>query len=203
MRQLFEHVLASSDDEVAADGGPDAVPTPIVVFDDDAIVHKSFRDVWATVSLSERCTGFLRENNNDKNEGASSSSASSPGGILLLGAAQWGGEQAWKRISEMQNMFEPEHRVCYSAGLHTFGSFATVYTKDAMREVLKWMEHSDEPFDHVYGHMMQQGFPVRIAKPNLVVMNTSHTSSVDDKRKDQSNQEARAQLHGWDLSLYT
>lgn len=128
-------------------------------FDDDLLLHKRVDKAWADIQRSRECTGFLNE----------------PGGILLLGASEWSSRKVWRHI--------PSERRCYNAFSRTFGSFAMFVSHQVLPWIERWLTLTNRPLDHMYTFLQQKGFVVRTAYPNLMIMNTSHVSSIDATRR--------------------
>ncbi len=145
-------------------------------FDDDLLLHKNFGKEWVDIQRARECTGFLEN----------------PGGILLLGASEWSSPKVWTHISSK--------RRCYNAFSRTFGSFAIFVSHQVLPWIHRWLVLSSRPFDHIYTFLQQKGFVVRVAYPNLIIMNTSHVSTTDDARKIAPNRTERMR---WNPADYT
>jgi hypothetical protein len=145
-------------------------------FDDDVMLHHNFSELWKDIMLSDRCTGFLSE----------------PGGVLLLGASQYG---SWKPI-DLQ-----EQKKCYNADNRTRGSFAFVYSHQISDTALEWLDNSNKPFDHLWEYLVQRGFPVRVARPNLFIAQTSDMDMLPNKTSAVTPD--RLDRLGWQVEHYT
>jgi hypothetical protein len=144
-------------------------------FEDDVMMHQNFTRLWKDIMSSERCMGFLSE----------------PGGVLLLGASQWG---SWATIDSQKE------ETCYNAAQLTLGSFAFIYSHHIIDAALDWLDNSNKPFDWLWGYLVQRGFPVRVARPNLVIAQTKKKSTVSASRKYPPDHLKRMR---WEADAYT
>ena len=92
--------------------------------------------------------------------------------------------------------------MCFNADGKTMGSFGVVYHRDVFEPIMRWINKTGEPFDHIYPHLSRAGHVVRVAYTNVVIQDVRHTSSVDPQRKGQEDATARARLHRWDLRSF-
>ena len=67
--------------------------------------------------------------------------------------------------------------------------------------ILAWLDSSNRPLDHMYEYLMQRGLPVRVAYPNLIIMEVNKTSSVSTNRP-RVEVLSRYKMMRWKRSLY-
>ena len=180
--------------------------TSILVLDDDAIFTCSFEKDLRRVLAQPRC-------------GLHVSPSAPKGGVLLLGAAIWingsypvrgrwtgGWNQVWHDLKVAQKAAgggaDADKPLCFNADEKTYGSFGVVYHRDTFKDIIKWTEKAREPFDHIWPALSRQGYPVRVALPNLIIQDVRHASQVDNQRDGQSNLLYRARVHRWNLKSF-
>ena len=140
-------------------------------FDDDVLFRPDSKERWQNALRMPTCTGFL----------------SNPGGILLLGASEWS-----------HNVLDSAgNNTCYDAFIRTCGSFAIVVSYHVFPTVLKFLASSNRPLDHMYAYVQRRGYPVRVARPNIVVADVKHNSSVNANRKQVSVFDRHMRM-GWE-----
>lgn len=128
-------------------------------FDDDILLDNEFQTSWRSIQYDGFCTGFW----------------DNPGGILLFGASEWTKKEAWKHIDE-------ETARCYDAFSKTRGSFGFLASVQTLPWIRRWLALTNLPFDHIYSFVQQKGFPVRVSRPNLMIMDFFHRSTISDHR---------------------
>jgi hypothetical protein len=107
----------------------------------------------------------------------------------------------WHLIDYEQSMTGSK---CYSGHYAAVGSAATVYTRGAVKIILRWLDTGPKvPFDHVYAHLAHHGVPIRVTQPNLCISELDKESSVDKTRgtyagkKGKEGQTQFARNGGW------
>jgi len=159
VRSIFSAAHRANAAAAAAGGEAEAV----ALFGDDLRMHKRAPELWHNLQGSARCGSFLR----------------GPGGVLFLGAWQDGSAKARTLIGlDTDSM-------CYNALHDTKGSFAAIFSSHVVGDVLTWLDHSNSPFDDVYAYLVQRGYPVRVARPSILIYDVS-----------------RARSQNWELSNY-
>lgn len=143
-------------------------------FDDDILFRRDFDRRWRALQSVKECVGFLHN----------------PGGILLFGASEWT-SQAWHHIDDSER--------CYDAFPLTFGSFGALVSPSVFPHIKTWLRLTNRPLDHVYLYLQQQGFVVRVARPNLLIMDTTHKSTVAKRPSSHMSPAKRAALMRWRL----
>jgi hypothetical protein len=180
-----------------------------LVMDDDAVPHCDFEELWDNLFTHSRCSSVFADYRHQR---GAESQVPGGNGIVMLGAAVWnegtypyvntkdyfGG---WKMAyHDMSNhTFESS---CFNLNNRTFGSFGVLYPYSTYELILDWMQKENKPFDWVFEYLAIQGFPVRVAFPNLIIQNVAHESRVDPGRKHTENVAHRAKLHRWNMDNY-
>lgn len=114
--------------------------------------------------------------------------------ILLLGSTYFGGQT---RLSSQSS--------CFDADRHTFGGFGLYVRRNVFQPILKWLNHGRiTPYDDMYVDLQRQGFIVRVAYPEfLVIADISHASLTKNNYSRTYFQFShRAEVHQWNLSNY-
>ena len=164
--------------------------------EDDVQLDHDFATRWVALQCSTSCFGFLHE----------------PGGVLMLGASEYSLEhsastQASPWSNGASEMFVPSaHQAepfCYDALHKTLGTFAVILSHHTFEWVTDWLENSNLPIDHAFGFLARRGFPVRVAYPNLMVMDVVHTSHVHSSRAiSRIPADLRMQVNYWSAKRY-
>ncbi|EDQ89502.1 uncharacterized protein MONBRDRAFT_7991 [Monosiga brevicollis MX1] len=188
MRQLFEEAMQ------------DQSISTLLVFDDDALLHCNFTEALSELLSEERCGSLV--------------DIHGTGGVLLLGATIWingtfpsrgrwtGG---WRQV--MYDIRATEKRTgrrtqCFNVDRKTMGTFGVIYHRHTFPYIIEWIQRAEKPFDHIWAHLTDKGFPVRAARDAIVVQDVRHESSVDPSRGLQEDLWARARQHRWDMSRF-
>ena len=150
------------------------------ILEDDVLLHVNFTSLWNTIQSTPRCSSFLQ---------------SRGGGVLLLGASEWT-RDAWDVLKR-----SPHEKICYNAFQRSSGTFAYIVSRPVLPFIKRWIMSSSRPLDHMYEYLMQQGIPVRVANPNLMIADIEKTSDVDSKRTLLTYQQRYYRMR-WDRTLY-
>ena len=89
---------------------------------------------------------------------------------------------------------------CANTNSRTFGTFAVIYSRQAIPPILRWIQQADKPFDHMFKNRSKVGVSTRVAYPFLAIQDVRHASQIDQSRRSQDNMAKRAILHRWNLS---
>ena len=192
----------------AAEQAMRAGATALLWIEDDALMHRNLSDRWASLLDCPRCTGFLH--------------SAYPGGALLLGASEWSIYHSRVRVASPWAVEQdptpwqkewstplPTPRCgngqsCYNALHKTQGTFACILSQHTLPALLEWLSHSNRPIDHFWEYLVWRGFPVRVAYPNLFIMDVAHSNSVAARPVNSipHAQRVRCRLMHWNTRYY-
>eukprot|EP01147_Barroeca_monosierra_P007330 gene7330-7680_t len=164
-----------------------------LVLEDDVIFSPRFRHQLDLLLQDPRCGSFLSSNS---------------GGVLLLGATIWRNGSypqvnpytgGWT-IAELDMEQHPNTR-CYNFNTGVYGTFSFILDKRAMQMVLMWLndpQYADRPVDHAWAYLSEQGIPVRVAYPYIVIPRVD--TSIIHKSGNHLDAIRRAVIHRWFFS---
>ena len=161
---------------------------PFLVLEEDFLVHRDLCTNWQENRLCVQ-------------------KAMTDDGVYLFGHTTWN-DEAWPLMTKDACPTELLPGKCYEKNggtfcLHgtpkTLGSFANLYSLNAARFLLFWIEATKGllPFDHAYAAMLEAGNAVRISSPPLIIADVSHVSTVNPSSALKSNVEYRHKKHKW------
>ncbi|CAF1091224.1 unnamed protein product [Adineta steineri] len=157
----------------------------VLVLEDDAIPHRHFAFHFRNLMNDSRCGGFMQDDQS--------------GGVLMLGATVW--PAGWRILDKSKKR---ERGLCRNIGTKTFGSFAALFHRNTFEPILNWLNtNTKDPYDLIFRYLARLGYPVRLAMPNLIITDVTHTSLIAE-HNDESfhNASYRAHIHRWNLKDY-
>lgn len=80
-------------------------------------------------------------------------------------------------------------------------TFAMLIARSTLYLIEEWLDSSNRPLDHMYEYLMQKGIPVRVAHPNLMIMDINKSSTVNAHRP-RVETDVRYRAMKWDRRAY-
>eukprot|EP00043_Microstomoeca_roanoka_P015165 m.151402 g.151402 ORF g.151402 m.151402 type:complete len:764 (-) comp16199_c4_seq2:5237-7528(-) len=161
-----------------------------LIVEDDVVFSPEFKSQLDMILQDPRCGSYMSSNT---------------GGVLLLGATIWR-NGSYPKVNMytggwiMADLDMEEHpgSKCYNFNSGVYGTFAFIVDRRAARMMLEWLNdprYADLPIDHSYNFLSEQGLPVRVAFPYLVIPRVD--TSIIHKSGTHTDAARRAEIHRW------